>query len=276
MRSAHRSTPPAERRPLVALVAFFVLTLAATWLCYLPVILAARGVISVRADDQALLRLFGILAPTLTAFAVVSVTAGRRGAAQLWKSAGRWRFGLRWYAVVLLAPFVVAVAAVALTRPVSGADAWFVAPTAAAAVSSITAPLGEEFGWRGYALPRLQRRLSPLAAGVVLGLIWAVWHLPMAFVPGTTQHDAPFAVFTMMIVGASLLFVWVAAHTGGSVLAALLLHGAANLSFNTVPVFFRYTGDQWATVVLAVLYLVIGLVLVLRMQTGSDRPDTER
>src|SRR5690606_39579536 len=81
MRSAHRSTPPAERRPLVALVAFFVLTLAATWLCYLPVILAARGVISVRADDQALLRLFGILAPTLTAFAVVSVTAGRRGAA---------------------------------------------------------------------------------------------------------------------------------------------------------------------------------------------------
>lgn len=67
-----------------------------------------------------------------------------------------------------------------------------------------------------------------------------------------------------MMVGAALLFVWLAEHTGGSVLAALLLHGAANLSFNTVPVFTRHTGGQATAVVLALLYLVVGLALVTR------------
>lgn len=202
--------------------------------------------------------------PSLVAFAVAAVTAGRSGPARLWKSACNWRFGLRWYAVVLGLPFLIALAAVALTRPFSGAGGWLVAPTAAAAASTVIAPLGEEFGWRGYAQPLLLRRLSPVAAGVLLGLVWAVWHLPMAFVPGTTQHDLPFAVFATMMVGAALLFVWLAEHTGGSVLAALLLHGAANLSFNTVPVFTRHTGGQATAVVLALLYLVVGLALVTR------------
>lgn len=263
-------TLPAERRPVLALVAFFVIALTVTWAFYLPVILDARGVISVREDDQALLRLLGILTPSLTAFAVALTTAGRRGAAHLLGLAGRWRFGVRWYAAVLLAPFAIAFAAVALARLASGGTGpWLVAPTVAAAASSVIAPIGEEFGWRGYALPRLQRWFSPLVTGVLLGLLWALWHLPMVFVPGTTQHDTPFPVFATMIVGASLLFVWVAAHTGGSVLAALLLHGAANLSFNTVPVFFRYTGDQTATVILAVLYLVTGLALVAGMRKAG-------
>lgn len=89
-------------------------------------------------------------------------------------------------------------------------------------------PLGEELGWRGFALPRLLKRRSALSAGVILGIIWGVWHLPAFIIAGTPQNNMSFPIFMISIVALSVLMTWAFKGTRGSVLAAALIHWAFN------------------------------------------------
>jgi membrane protease YdiL (CAAX protease family) len=90
--------------------------------------------------------------------------------------------------------------------------------------------IGEELGWRGYALPRLLAERSALTASLILGALWGAWHLPTFFVPGAPQYGLPFSAFVFLTMAYSVLIGWVYVHTEGSVLVATLLHGAINLS----------------------------------------------
>jgi membrane protease YdiL (CAAX protease family) len=96
-------------------------------------------------------------------------------------------------------------------------------------------PLPEEIGWRGFALDRLLRTRSALSASVILGCVWAAWHLPLFAVPGTFQHDLGIAtprawVFLATMVPLSVVMTWVYQHTARSTLAAALVHFSGNLS----------------------------------------------
>jgi hypothetical protein len=97
-------------------------------------------------------------------------------------------------------------------------------------------PLGEEFGWRGYALPVLQDRLGWRAASLGLGLVWGVWHLPLFFIDGTAQAHIPLALFLLSVVAMSVVFAWLVNHTASSVVAALVFHTAINFWPSVVPV----------------------------------------
>jgi membrane protease YdiL (CAAX protease family) len=97
-------------------------------------------------------------------------------------------------------------------------------------------PLGEEFGWRGYALPVLQDRLGWRVASLGLGLVWGVWHLPLFFIDGTAQAHIPLALFLLSVVAMSVVFAWLVNRTAGSVVAALLFHTAINFWPSVVPV----------------------------------------
>ena len=90
--------------------------------------------------------------------------------------------------------------------------------------------VGEELGWRGYALLRLLAERSALAASLILGALWGAWHLPTFFVTGAPQHGLPFSVFVFLTMAYSVVIGWVYVHARGSVLIASLLHGAINLS----------------------------------------------
>jgi membrane protease YdiL (CAAX protease family) len=85
----------------------------------------------------------------------------------------------------------------------------------------------EEFGWRGYALPALQDRWSALTASVAIGVVWAVWHLP-AFVFAVPGYTGSFGLYTLLVVGVSIVFTWLYNNTDGSILLAMLLHGGVN------------------------------------------------
>src|SRR5437016_5768189 len=98
-------------------------------------------------------------------------------------------------------------------------------------------PLGEEFGWRGYALPRLQARSGALAASLLLGLAWAAWHAPLFFDPTSTYAHLPPLVFIARMMGLSVLFTWLINRTGGSLLFPLVAHTVINAS-----------GQIWAAV----------------------------
>ena len=121
---------------------------------------------------------------------------------------------------------------------------------------------GEELGWRGYALPALLKRRSPLQASLVLGVLWGVWHLPTFLIIGTPQYGRPFAAFLLMTTAYSVLLSWAWLGTRGSVLIATVFHGSINLSQG-----FFLGGVDPATQywLLAGVYVLAALVLVLRL-----------
>ena len=91
-----------------------------------------------------------------------------------------------------------------------------------------TGPLGEEFGWRGFALPRLLKRRGPLGAAAVLGVIWWAWHLPTFFIPALSQYQLSIPVFLLNSVALSVMMTWLYLRTRGDLLLMILLHVAAN------------------------------------------------
>jgi membrane protease YdiL (CAAX protease family) len=102
----------------------------------------------------------------------------------------------------------------------------------------IAVALGEEVGWRGYALPALQARYSALIASLILGMMWALWHLPVFFNPDTFYSNLPFALWLAYIVPFAILITWVFNSAGGSVLMAMFFHAVLNASselWKTIP-----------------------------------------
>ena len=106
---------------------------------------------------------------------------------------------------------------------VSGLVPFFVVPV-------LTDGLGEETGWRGFALPRLLDRTGPLPASLFLGVVWAVWHLPLFWTVGRDAYGAPFVIMLVELPAMSVLYTWVFQHTAGSALLAILFHASGNLS----------------------------------------------
>ena len=91
-----------------------------------------------------------------------------------------------------------------------------------------TGPLGEEFGWRGFALPRLLQHRRPLAAALILGVIWWAWHLPTFFIPALSQHQLSIPIFLVNILALSVIMTWLYQRTRGDLLLMILVHVAAN------------------------------------------------
>jgi membrane protease YdiL (CAAX protease family) len=94
---------------------------------------------------------------------------------------------------------------------------------------------GEEIGWRGYALPRLADAVGLRAAGLILGMIWALWHLPLFLIQGTDSTGQPFAIFFLAVTAVSVAMTWLYLKTGGSLLLTMLMHAAINNTTGIVP-----------------------------------------
>lgn len=149
-----------------------------------------------------------------------------------------WRFGLQWYATALLLPFVALAAALLLGPRFGGTG---LTPDAPGGGMLLLLPLfvlflggPEELGWRGYALPRLQVRLGALAASLLLGGIWMVWHIP-AFLVSDLFSGIPLIPYLVTGVASSVAYTWLYNSTSGSILVAMLLHGSTNLSLAWLP-----------------------------------------
>jgi membrane protease YdiL (CAAX protease family) len=124
--------------------------------------------------------------------------------------------------------------------------------------------LGEEVGWRGYALPALQARYSALLASLILGVVWALWHLPVFFNPDTSYSNLPFLLFLVFIVPVAVLMTWLFNSTAGSVLMAMIFHAVMNSADELWKVLPEYSVEPpTAAEVVAAnahAYLMIGIV----------------
>ncbi len=223
------------------IVGFFLLTYAFSWLFWIPQALAANGL----AIPQGLAAfLSGPLNPAafgpLVAALILSLAGGGwKAVVALLKRGVDARFRKVWLVPILLLPPVIFAGGVLLSVAVGATplDTSVLSNPPFAIIGFVVVlltagPLQEEFGWRGYALPRLQGRFNALAASLVLGVLWWLWHLPLAFVPGRFMANGLglFLALAPEIILVSILFTWIYNNTGGSVLAALLFHAAMNWS----------------------------------------------
>ena len=240
------------------LLGYFVLAFAWSWAFWL---------LSPLAKPQSpwlatLLMFAGSFGPSAAAVFVVWRTRGRAGLyAWFWRCM-HWPVGWGWLALAFLMPLVVVLSAAGLHLALGGSMAPSPAigqvPLAVMnlfAVLLVGGPLGEEFGWRGYALPNLQTRLGWRKASLLLGLVWGVWHLPLFYISDTVQAQMTLAFFLLSTVAMSVLFAWLARRTGDSVIAALVLHTAVNYWPAIVPVL--PTLQSWRPYALVVAIQVV-------------------
>jgi membrane protease YdiL (CAAX protease family) len=218
------------RRPLVS---FFVLAYLFSWLCAAPFVLRAQGIASGRlAPHGDVLVAFGPLAAALV------VTYAASGQAGLRAFAGRlidWRMGWAAFSIAVLAPLAAFVAACATSRALTGIWPQWPSEVRAATFGLLAAALaaaasgpGEEPGWRGFALPRLQARHGALAATALLWLAWAPWHLPMFFYRADLDVVQMLAFFAALFAGA----IWLTCLynlSGGNVVACIAWHSVWNI-----------------------------------------------
>jgi membrane protease YdiL (CAAX protease family) len=224
---------------------FFAVAYALAWADWVPMALTGRFV---GLDPKGPTHFPGLLAPLIAAFVVTLAGEGSAGARSLlvrMVRLPRASIGV-WLAIASPALFFVAALLVgtALGAP---APRWadfglfngvpHVGPVGVALVLVGWNGFGEEVGWRGFALPHLQQRRSPLAAALLLGLLWAAWHVPMFFVVDTYRGLGPAmlaVLFTLGIVSGSVVLAWIYNRSGGSILAVALWHGTYNLFSGTV------------------------------------------
>lgn len=283
-----------HRLKIHALIVYFVLTYAITWVTLGIVALASHELLPFHLPSglRTFLMLVGSSGPLLAALFVVVTTAGKGGIRAFFRQWLIWRVGFRWYVIVLFEPVLVTLIAMAGMFLLGGmsfdiahpsvveqlgippeVNPWLLIVPVFLLGGLIGGPLGEEPGWRGYAQAKLQDRFSPLVASLVLGVLWSLWHLPFFFIKGTNQSTTPFLLFTLSIVASSILITWVYNHTRGSVLLAFLFHAA----LNTVGLYLPLSlFSDWQGVMVHCLLALIVVILSrpahLTQQRLSDEP----
>lgn len=214
---------------------FFILAYLLSWCAYVPLALQGQGLLSGVPNWLHLAAAYG---PLLAAFLVTAWTAGRKGVRELLSRLTRWRIGWGWLAVAAFSPLAVFGVVVLIVRLVTGSwqaaggfgqvAEWPELNWAAGWLAWILiSGLGEETGWRGFALPRLQARHSARDASLILGLLWAGWHAP-AFLYNYELSLFSVLAFVVGIVAGAMVLTWLYNSTGGSVLATILWHGSYN------------------------------------------------
>jgi uncharacterized protein len=161
-----------------------------------------------------------------------------KGTSRLFRKLWAPKFPWYWWLVVVGLPLVVAGGSYLLTTLVFQENVqdqgFFSSPlsvfTMFLTILGIGGPLAEEFGWRGFALDRLHAKWNPLVSSLVLGVIWSLWHLPLAFFPGTTQSAIPFWQFFLINTLLNLYYSWFYINTNGNLSVIIILHTVYNLS----------------------------------------------
>lgn len=229
--------------------AFYALAFAITWLSWWPMALHNRGLVHAGVPG---LFFVGGLGPGIAAWVVVRIVGGTRGPAELFRPLLRWRVGARWLVVAVVLWPAIWILSVTLNGTLDhGLTTLGALPVVAVSlVRHLLAAVPEEVGWRGFALPALQERHSALTASLVVGALWALWHLPLLMGGDPTMSACPVLPFVVWMIAEAVLYTWLYNSARGSLLVVVLLHGISNVLgvFSSAP---------WTTTVITVAAAVI-------------------
>jgi len=251
-----------------SLVLYFVLAYVISWSCMIPVALTAQGLVNWQVPYA--LYYLASFGPMLSALLITGLTGGGAAIRRLLGRLLIWRVGARYLAFTLLAPFGLFALALILNRLVLGS--WpdlsllgqadylpYLGPVGVLGVWLLTYGLGEEVGWRGFALPYLQRSHTAGNATLILAVLWASWHLPAFFFRDTYVDLGVlgFPMFFFTIIFATANLTWLYNSTGGSLLMAVLFHAI----FNWLSV--SEAGGQFSAILMSVP-IILWAIFVMR------------
>jgi len=228
-----------SRHPLTA---YFILAYVISWGLWFSMVALS---LDLKSQPGSIINGVAIFGPTLAGLMLTPVLAGRVGLLQLFGRLSPSQPGMRSYVAAISLPFLIMIVALIIgilmgdsfpTNLVGGA--WIL-PLLAESVRILFfgGPLGEEIGWRGFALPRLLSNNSSFKASLTLGLIWGIWHAPIYFVTGSGQNDMLmsggsfamlFPAFVVWTIGLAVLFTWIYKMTNGNLLITILFHTAVD------------------------------------------------
>jgi len=227
------------------IAAYFTFAFAITWVLHIPMALGMQGlgIFPYEVPEPLFVILFilgAVAGPTSGAFLVTNVLEGKEGRRKLFRRYGQWRVGLTWYALALFGfPIIYLFAgSVALgSVPLADIGANWTTLFSPYLITVLIFPAfitwGEEPGWRGFALTRLQEHYHPVLSSVIVGFMHGLWHLPVyTYVSGPISLGpfdlVGFAINTAMAIATAIIFTWVFNHAKGSILIAVLTHASLN------------------------------------------------
>ena len=212
---------------------FFILAYGFTWLFWIPRALESQGYLSLPIDPV-FFHIAGAFGPAVAAMSLTCIDGGKKGLRKLFAPYGRLNVHWTWYAFVLFTrPLIWSMALLGYfvlgQQKIISWEAnagffilYFVSQLFVVGV-------GEELGWSGYALPRLQVRHGFVRANLVLGILWGVWHLPFFFTIGDSQYGTSLLIFTLKLTAFRFLFSAACLRTG-----SLVMPGLFHVSFNVL------------------------------------------
>jgi uncharacterized protein len=277
--------PAAPQRGIKALLArhplisFFVMAYAFSWIVWAPWVLGEDGanvlLPALSIPTSRLLLTGGILAgPTLSAFIMTATTEGREGVRRLLGRLVLWRVGLRWYLFSLLGvPLMMLIGTMIYSGELPnlgalGGPSYLLGYLAIYVfVMVLGGPLFEEIGWRGFALARMERLHGPIIASVILGVMWALWHLPEFLVPSWAASSGGggivgITLFTLTAITFTIVTTWVFNNTRASVLVAILVH--TSIDAFTVPLGEIFPARAVSSALPFIIgFGVVGVVLIV-------------
>ncbi len=258
------------------LLFYFLIAFGLTWAYEVLVF----GVLHTPLSELwAMLFTFG---PMLAAFLMTAATQGRAGILQLLRRFVRWRVGLSWYLLVLLGvpallllPYLIQPGAFSAFR-LPDLSFWLTYLIVYLLTLVFGGPLGEEPGWRGFALPPLEQRSGPLVGTLLLAVLWALWHLPLfLLVPGYQGAGTgfagiliPFVAFVIPIIAYAVIFTWVFNNTRGSLGLSILLHASINTAVGMLPSLFPSLSLSTLFGLSRILVWVVAAVLIIAATRG--------
>lgn len=249
----------------------FVLVLGLTWPFMIVDVLGSHGILPFRVP-VALWLVMGYM-PTLAAVIVTRLMQGREGVRALFRKLLIARVGFKWYAFAIFGLAAICVVAILLGNLFGATTNSPIIPVEMAAAGPFALLLnavlglivrgimnGEEFAWRGAALPRLQAKYNALTSSLILSIPWILFHLPLFFTKGSSQVEMSFAGYAIQLVATSILFTWLYNNTRGSVLLAYILHAAMN---TWTSIFAIDPANQFQGWILTGVFVAVAVIVTI-------------
>jgi uncharacterized protein len=210
---------------------FFLFAFLISWMGMLPLMLYGRGSFPFTSP---VFNIVGGLGPTIAAVIVALALKGKAGLKELFWPLLWGRVGIQWYLVAFLGMVLLAGTGLVLLFLFNGtAPNWARFGPLIGIVPifllNLVSNVWEEIGWRGFALPRLQARYSALVASLILGALWAAWHLPLLLNPANPMSAFPWFATLINITATAIIYTWIYNNTRGSLLLVTLFHAASNM-----------------------------------------------
>lgn len=245
---------------------FFIIAYLFTWIINVPLALSSHGLIPMTLNPNLLwVASYGPLISAL-----ILTTSKGDSIKRFLVDNLKPRVPPRWFLFALFSSGAIGAFSVYLSSFIKGTAPDFMwapglqaFPLIFVIVFIVGGPLGEEYGWRGYALPRLVQKYGVFKANLVLGALWGLWHLPLFFTSGSVQSEIPFLGYMAQAMGTTFIYTWMYRQTG-SIFLSMVFHSAGNSFAALIPFLpLQVTGGTLLTfsIFLAILWVVAGVII---------------